>query len=281
MFGLDLRRSPYTNVTGDIRDFGLVDQLVSRVDAVVHCAAQTSVVKSIEDPLLDAQNNVIGTLNLLEAARRSKSLERFIYVSSAAVYGFPKYVPIDEDHPCKPVSPYGVSKLGGEFYARVFHELYGVPTVCIRPFNVYGDGCSNPEYSGVVQKFLDRISKGLPPVIYGDGKQTRDFVHVRDVADIIVLAIECGEAVGKTFNCGTGGVVSINELARMMISLSGRDLKPEYSEGGSGDIKHSCANITKAEKMLGFKPKISLEEGLIELFQNPKIGRREDSRSTF
>ena len=156
VFGLDLKRSPCTNVVGDILDYDLVKRLVGKVDIVVHCAAQTSVDKSIRDPLFDAQNNIIGTLNLLEAARRSKQLKLFIYLSSAAVYGYPKYVPIDEDHPCKPVSPYGVSKLVGEFYARVFNELYGVPTVCVRPFNVYGKNQDpNSPYSGVISKFLD------------------------------------------------------------------------------------------------------------------------------
>lgn len=267
LFGLDLRQGPYTNVVGDVQDFGLVEGLVSRVDIVIHCAAQTSVVKSVEDALFDAKNNVIGTLNLLEAARRSRGLRRFIYFSSAAVYGFPEYVPIDECHPCRPVSPYGVSKLAGEFYAKVFHELYGVPTVCVRPFNVYGgrQGLNSP-YSGVISKFLYRIDRGLPPVIYGDGSQSRDFVHVQDVADMIVLALGCDEAVGAAFNCGTGKEVSIEELARLMISLSGKGLKPKYSEGKRGDINRSCADIKKAEKMLGFKPKISVEQWLMELF---------------
>jgi len=273
VFGLDLRHSPYTNVIGDILDFGLVERLVSRVDVVVHCAAQTSVARSIEDPLFDAQNNVVGTLNLLEATRRSKGLRRFIHVSSAAIYGFPNCVPIDEDHPKKPMSPYGVSKLAGEFYARVFHELYGAPTVCIRPFNVYG--CEslllrnpNSEYSCVISKFLGRIKKGLPPIIYGDGEQTRDFIHVQDVVDMVVLAMERDESVGETFNCGTGREISINELVRLMISISGVNLNPQYSDGRPGDIRRSCADMRRGEKVLGFKPKVSIEEGLMELFNH-------------
>jgi len=269
VLGLDLKPSPYTTIAGDIRDYGFVEKIMSSVDVVIHCAAQTSVDKSIEDPLFDAENNVIGTLNLLEAARRSKRLKRFIYVSSAAVYGFPEYVPIDEDHPCRPVSPYGVSKLAGELYARVFHELYMIPTVCIRPFNVYGRNQDpNSSHSGVISRFLDRISRGLPLVIYGDGWQTRDFIHVSDVADMIIIAIECEEAVGEVLNCGTGREISINELARIMLSISGRNIEIEHSDSRPGDVRRSCADTRRAERVLGFKPKISLEEGLKELLNS-------------
>jgi UDP-glucose 4-epimerase len=269
VFGLDLRRSPHTTITGDIRDYGLVEKVMGGVDAVIHCAAQVSVVKSIEDPLFDAENNVIGTLNLLEAARKSRRLKRFIYVSSAGVYGIPVYVPMDEDHPCRPISPYGVSKLAGELYAGVYHRLYGVPTVCIRPFNVYGEN-QDPDspYSGVISKFLDRMRRGLPLMIYGDGEQTRDFIHVHDVAEMISLAMECEEAIGETFNCGTGREVSINELAKVMLSLFGGDLEVKHFDERPGDIRRSCADIRKSEKVLGFKPKISLEEGLKELLNN-------------
>jgi UDP-glucose 4-epimerase len=274
VFGLDLKPSPYATIVGDIRDYCLVEKVVGSVDVVVHCAAQTSVARSVEDPLFDAENNIIGTLNLLEAVRKSKRLKRFVYVSSAAVYGFPEYVPIDEDHPCRPVSPYGVSKLAGELYTRVFHELYRVPTVCIRPFNVYGRNQDpNSSYSGVISKFLERISKGLPLVIYGDGEQTRDFIHVSDVADMIIMAMECEEALGEVFNCGTGREVSINELAKMMLAISGNNFEVEYSDGRPGDIRRSCADIRKVEKILGFKPKKSLKEGLEELLNSRTFGK--------
>jgi UDP-glucose 4-epimerase len=280
VLGLDLKPSPYTTIVGDIRDYCLVEKVVGSVDVIVHCAAQTSVARSVEDPLFDAENNIIGTLNLLEAARKSKRLKRFVYISSAAVYGFPEYVPIDEDHPCRPVSPYGVSKLAGELYARVFHEIYRVPTVCIRPFNVYGRNQDpNSPYSGVISKFLDRISKGLPLVIYGDGEQTRDFIHVSDVADMIVMAMEREEALGEVFNCGTGREVSINELAKIMLSISSNDFEVEHSDGRPGDIRRSCADIRRAEKVLGFKPKISLEEGLKELLRKGQVEGMENPSS--
>jgi UDP-glucose 4-epimerase len=143
-----------------------------------------------------------------------------------------------------------------------------VPTVCIRPFNVYGRNQDpNSSYSGVISKFLERISKGLPLVIYGDGEQTRDFIHVSDVADMIVMAVECEEVVGEVFNCGTGREVSINELAKMMLSISGNNLEVKHSDGRPGDVRRSCADIRRAEKVLGFRPKISLEEGLKELLR--------------
>lgn len=268
VFGLDLKKSPYTSVVGDIRDFDLVKKVMKSVDAIIHCAAQTSVIRSVEDPLFDAQNNLIGTLNLLEAARGLKKLKRFIYFSSAAVYGIPKYLPIDEDHPTKPISPYGISKLAGEFYARLFHELYRVPTTCIRPFNVYGKLNSSSEYSGVISKFLERLKGKLPPVICDDGEQTRDFIHVRDVVDMIVLILERDEAVGETFNCGTGREISINKLADLAISISAMKLKPKYSDSRLGDIGRSYADIGKAERILGFRPKISIEQGLTELFNS-------------
>jgi len=266
VFGLDLKPSPYTTIVGDIRDYGFVGKIVSNVDVVVHCAAQTSEARSVEDPVFDAENNVIGTLNLFEAARSLKRLKRFIYMSSASVYGVPEYVPIDEDHPCRPISPYGVSKLAGELYARIFHELYRVPTVCIRPFNVYGKGQDpNSPYSSVISKFLDSISRGLPLVIYGDGKQTRDFINVRDLVELVALALEDEEAVGGIFNCGTGRETSIGKLADLIVRLAGLNLKPIHAEVRTGDIRRSCADIGRAGKVLGFKPKISLMEGLREL----------------
>jgi len=265
VMGVDVKPGAFTDAVSDIRDYSLVKGLVRGADAIVHCAAQTSVPRSVEDPVYDAENNVAGTLNLLEAAKRAEGLRRFIYLSSAAVYGRPSYIPLDEEHPCRPISPYGVSKLAGELYARVYFEVYGVPTVCIRPFNVYGRNASGSEGSGVIAAFAERIAKGLPPIIYGSGMQTRDFVHVDDVAEMVALALRLEGAVGEVFNCGTGRETRIRDLAEKMIALSGLDLKPEYAGARAGDIERSCADVRKAEKILGFKPKISLEEGLKEL----------------
>jgi UDP-glucose 4-epimerase len=249
-------------VKGDIRDTGLVSILAKSVDAVIHCAAQIFVERSMEDPVFDAENNVMGTLSLLNASRKA-GVKRFVYFSSAATYGNPVRLPIDESHPQEPLSPYGASKLSGEKYALMFYRAYGLPVASIRPFNIYSprQDPSNP-YSGVISRFIDRVSMGKPPIIYGNGSATRDFVSVHDVVDMAMLMLEKDEAVGKAFNCGTGKATRIDELARMVISLYGKDMEPEYQPERPGDIKDSYADVSLAKKELGYVPKVSLEEGL-------------------
>ncbi len=252
-------------VKGDIRDSGLVNMLAHQADVVIHCAAQISISRSMEDPLFDAENNVVGTLNLLNAARKA-DIKRFVYFSSAAVYGDPVHLPVDEVHPQNPMSPYGVSKLSGEKYALMFSKAYGLRTTAIRPFNIYSprQDPSNP-YSGVISKFIDNVSKGMPPVIFGDGTATRDFVSVHDVVDLVMLMLEKDQSVGKVFNCGTGNVTTVNELARTIIDLYGEDLEPKYEPERPGDIKYSYADISLAKNILGYTPKIDLHAGLQEL----------------
>jgi len=252
-------------VKGDIRDAGLVNILMAQADIVIHCAAQISISRSMEDPLFDEENNVTGTLNLLNAARKA-DVKRFVYFSSAAVYGNPVHLPVDEAHPQNPMSPYGASKLSGEKYALMFHKAYGLPTTAIRPFNIYSprQDPSN-SYSGVISKFIDNVKKGKPPVIFGDGNATRDFVSVHDVVDLVMLMIEKDAAVGEVFNCGTGQVTSITELAQIVLGLYDSDLKPVYEPERPGDIKYSYADISRAKKLLGYLPKVSLQDGLEEL----------------
>ncbi len=252
-------------VKGDIRDAGLVNILMAQADIVIHCAAQISIGRSMEDPLFDEDNNVTGTLNLLNAARKA-DVKRFVYFSSAAVYGNPVHLPVDEAHPQNPMSPYGASKLSGEKYALMFHKAYGLPTTAIRPFNIYSprQDPSN-SYSGVISKFIDNVKKGKSPVIFGDGNATRDFVSVHDVVDLVMLMIEKDAAVGEVFNCGTGQVTSITELAQIVLGLYGSDLKPVYEPERPGDIKYSYADISHAKKLLGYLPKVSLQDGLEEL----------------
>jgi UDP-glucose 4-epimerase len=252
-------------VKGDVRDSGLVNILVGQADIVIHCAAQISVGRSMEDPIFDANNNVMGTLNLLNAARNA-NIKRFVYFSSAAVYGDPLHLPVDELHPQNPMSPYGASKLSGEKYALMFNKAYGLPTTAIRPFNIYSprQDPSNP-YSGVISKFIDNVSHDKPPVIFGDGSATRDFVSVHDVVDMVMLMLEHEEAVGKVFNCGTGKCTTIKELAGMVIDLYGKDMKPVCEPERKGDIKDSYADISKATDLLGYQPKIDLRNGLTEM----------------
>jgi len=249
-------------VKGDVRNRVDVKKAVEDVDYIFHLAAIVSVELSIKNPVLVEEVNVGGTLNLLEESL-SLDLKKFVYVSSCAVYGNPKYLPIDEEHPTKPLSPYGVSKLTAEHYCKVFYRIYGLKTVCLRLFNVYGPRQAVGPYSGVIAKFVDRLKNGKPPIIYGDGKQTRDFIFVEDVVDACLRAMDSKKCVGEVVNIGSGIETSINELAQVISRLFGiEEVKPVYAESRVGEIRRSCADISKAKKLLEFKSKISLEEGL-------------------
>ncbi|HUL62230.1 MAG TPA: NAD-dependent epimerase/dehydratase family protein [Methanocella sp.] len=256
-------------VNGDIRDREVVGRLVRESDYIIHCAAQIYVSRSVSDPGFDADNNIMGTLNLLETARAA-SVKRFVYFSSAAVYGDPTRLPIEEPHAQNPLSPYGVSKLAGEKYALAFHKVYGLPTTVIRPFNIYSprQDPSNP-YSGVISRFIDRVEAGQPPVIFGDGSATRDFVSVHDVVNMVLLMLDDPACIGRAFNCGTGKWTRIDALARLIASLCGReDLGPELQPERPGDIRHSYASIAQAGMLLGYRPTVSLEEGLREIVEH-------------
>jgi UDP-glucose 4-epimerase len=256
-----LNRGKVHFVKGDIRDAELVEKLVGEVDYIVHSAALISVPFSIEKPVVTTEVNFNGTLNLLKASVNS-GVERFVFVSSCAVYGEARYLPIDEGHPLSPLSPYAASKLATEYYCRAFHNAYGLKTVILRLFNVYGPRQAFNQYSGVITQFRQRIRKKLPPIIFGDGTQTRDFIHVSDVTEAISKALEAPRAEGEIFNIGSGTATEIVELAKLMLSLAGLDLSIEYDAPRPGDIKNSYADITKAEKLLNFKPKVSLSTGL-------------------
>jgi len=260
-----LGKANFHLIDGDIRSERDVKKALEDIDFVFHLAAIVSVELSIKNPILVNEVNVCGTLNLLEESLNS-GVKRFVYISSCAVYGNPTRLPIDEEHPTKPTSPYGASKLASENYCRIFHEIYGLQTVSLRLFNVYGSRQAMGPYSGVITKFIDRLKHGKPPIIYGDGEQTRDFIFVDDVVDACLHAINCKNCVGESINVGSGVETSINELARTISSLFGmQKIKPIYTKPRIGEVRHSCADISKAEKLLGLKPKISLEEGLRKL----------------
>ncbi len=261
--GLDLRASKFTEIVGDIR--GNLDIFLKNyeIDAIIHAAAQVSVVKSVKDPKNDADNNIMGTINLLEYARKY-DVEQFIYISSAAVYGEPKYLPIDEKHPTEPKSPYGLSKLTGERYSLLYSELYGLKVASIRPFNIFSPRQDpNSPYSGVISIFVSRAKKGLPLIIYGDGEQTRDFVNVQDVVHLVKLALT--KKADGVYNCGTGKETSINELAKIIAELSGKDIKIVHDKPREGDIRKSYADISKARD-IGYEPKTNLKEDLKNYF---------------
>jgi UDP-glucose 4-epimerase len=246
-------------------------RLAADHDVVIHTAAQISVVRSMEEPVFDAQNNIFGTLNLLEGARMG-NVRKFICISSAAVYGNPQYLPIDEEHPQNPLSPYGASKLCAEKYCTMYQRAYGLPTVCIRPFNIYSprQDPSNP-YSGVISKFISRVSQGLPPIIFGDGSQTRDFVSSYDVVDMISLLMENNGNDGEVFNVGTGRKTRIDELASIVLDAFGSEADIEYRDPLPGDIRDSYSDISKAKKA-GYVPKVDLKEGLLEVIHAHRLG---------
>ncbi len=252
-------------VQGDIRNVNLVKNLVKDADYVVHLAALVSVPESIRDPALTHDINVNGTLNLLEASAAYK-VKKFVYASSCAVYGNAEKLPIKEVYQTKPESPYGVSKLTAENYVQKYHEDFGLKTVCLRYFNVYGPRQAYNDYSGVITQFLNRIKNGLPLVIFGDGKQTRDFVYVGDVVEANLLALKSEKAVGEILNIGSGLATSISQLACKLLEITNKkDLKIVHSQAREGDIRHSVADITKAKEKLGYIPKTSLDDGLKKL----------------
>lgn len=271
VLGLDIRDQPYADirpisVKGDICEPAHVSAVLRNVDAVVHCAAQVSVEKSRLDPLSDARTNVLGTVNLLHESLQA-GVTKFVYVSSAAIFGPPKYIPLDENHPTEPMSNYGASKLAGEKYALAHSKFSNMETVSVRPFNFYSARAApDSPYSGVITKFILRVKQGQPPVIEGDGRQTRDFIHARDVARMIELILARRGLTGEVFNCGSGSSTSVLQLANTIVALSGKTgLKPSVVPPRVGDIRDSLASTTKSVGVLGFKPRIQLQEGLREL----------------
>ena len=249
-------------VKGDVRSSYDVKEAMRNVDAVFHLAAIVSVPLSIDKPLFVNDVNLIGTLNLLEASSKA-DVKRFIYTSSSAVYGEVNRLPIDERCPTNPISPYAVSKLAAESYCKVFCENYGLDTLCLRHFNVYGPRQTGDSYSGVITQFIDRLKQKKPPIIYGDGEQTRDFVYINDVVEANMLALKRRQCSGEAINVGTGKPTTINELAKLLIEIFGKArIKPAYKAAREGDIRNSYADISKAERMLGYKPKITLKEGI-------------------
>ena len=249
-------------IRGDIRDIETVKLALEGVDALVHEAALISVPFSFENPNLVDDVNVRGTFALLKACS-SMGVKRFVQASSCAVYGKQTKLPIGEGAEPKPLSPYARSKLEAERRCLAFHEREGLETVCLRYFNVYGPRQVGGEYGGVMVKFAERLRSNLPPIIYGDGKQTRDFIHVDDVVSATLLALERGGVAGEVINVGSGEAVSINELCEIFLKLSGKThLTPTYEPPRVGEIGHSQADLWKAKKLLGFEPRVPLEEGV-------------------
>ena len=252
-------------IKADIRDSERINTIVKDADAILHQAAVVSVTRSLEDPAYTNDVNVTGTLNLLKASTNS-NVKKFIYASSCAVYGDAKAPRQSEETPTSPKSPYAATKVAAENYCKTFNRLYGLEAIPLRYFNVYGARQSYGPYSGVITNFIDRLIREEPPVIHGDGEQARDFVDVSDIVEANILALERAGVSSDPINIGTGTATSIKDLANLLIDITGRrNLKPAFDQPRTGDIRHSCADITKARRALGYEPKVPLREGLVKL----------------
>ncbi|MEM0449585.1 MAG: NAD-dependent epimerase/dehydratase family protein [Methanomassiliicoccales archaeon] len=272
VLGIDLRPSSFRNHVskinvGDIRDRNLIENSLRNCDVVIHCAAQVSVVNSIRDPWYDLDVNVGGTITLLNASVNAR-VKKFIYISSAAVYGDPISIPIKESHPLNPKSPYGASKMSAEQYCKVMSAISDLPFVIIRPFNFYSPRADpKSPYSGVITRFVEWAKKGQPLKIEGDGEQTRDFIHAKDVARMIMM-IALSSVRGIAFNCGSGRGTSINALAEAVVEACGKKIDVIHVSPRPGDIRNSISDMSLARNCLQFKSEIDLHQGLLEFFKD-------------
>lgn len=258
---LDAFRNDIEIIEGDIRDYATVEKAAAGMDYVLHQAALPSVPRSVADPLESNQVNIDGTLNVLEASRQAK-VKKLVMASSSSVYGESEELPKHEGLTPSPLSPYAVCKITGEYYARVYYQLYGLKTVCLRYFNVFGPRQDpTSEYSAVIPKFITALSSGQKPTVYGDGEQSRDFTYIDNTVDGNILAAENPDIAGVALNCACGGQFTLNELLDRLRKIIGVDTEAIYAEARAGDIKHSFASIDEIIKY-GFKPTIGFDEGL-------------------
>lgn len=246
----------------DIRNRPALDAAVENREVIFHLAAVVSVPQTIKDPVDSAAVNDMGTLQVLDAARQ-KRVKRVVFSSSCAVYGDDSRLPNREDMHPKPLSPYAAQKMAAEYYAGVFHDLYGIQTPVLRYFNVYGprQDPSSP-YSGVISIFMTKALQNDPAVIYGDGNQSRDFIYVQDVVRANLLAASAKNAGGQVINIGSGSAVTINQLWQAICALCGRSLEPQYAGKRAGDIIKSLAGVDKAKTLLGFECEVPFKKGL-------------------
>ncbi len=262
-----LDNTNYRFVEGSITDLNLLKQVFDGVDYVFHQAAIPSVPRSIKDPAKTNEVNISGTLNVLIAAEQ-EGVKKVVYASSSSVYGETPALPKEEGMMPDPLSPYAVSKLAGEYYCKVFTEIYGLKTASLRYFNVYGPKQDpTSEYAAVVPKFITRVLSGKPPVICGDGEQTRDFIFVKDVVSANILA--AGSSKTGVFNIGSGTWVCVNELAATIIEAFATGIDPGivHAEPREGDVRYSLADISRA-RSIGYKPSYALEDGLKETIRS-------------
>jgi len=249
-------------VQGDLADMAVATAAVKGIDYVLHQAAIPSVPRSVQDPITSNRANIDASLNVLVAARDAR-VKRLVYAGSSSAYGNTPTLPKVETMPTAPLSPYALQKLVAEQYGQMFTQLYGLETVTTRYFNVFGprQDPSSP-YSGVISLFISALCDGQQPKIYGDGEHTRDFTYVANVVDGVLRACHAPAASGEVINVATGGRVSLNQLFRAVRDLVGANFEPLYEAPRAGDVKDSQADISKAERLLGYRPMVSFEEGL-------------------
>ncbi|MGH9936690.1 MAG: SDR family oxidoreductase, partial [Blastocatellia bacterium] len=249
-------------IEGDIRDYATTLRAVQGARVIFHQAAVPSVPRSVAEPALNHDINVNGTFNVLMAAREAGA-RRVVYAASSSAYGETETLPKQEDMPPSPLSPYAAAKLFGEYYCQVFTRVYGLETVSLRYFNVFGprQDPSSP-YSGVISKFITALLNGAPPVIYGDGEQSRDFTYIANVVDANLRAAESNEAIGQVMNLGIGERITLNRLLAELQKVIGANLPARYEETRAGDVRHSLADISRAQELIGYRPLVGLAEGL-------------------
>jgi len=260
-------------ITGDVRDFDFLEKNGRDVNAIIHLAAQIHVDRSIVEPTLTYEINVLGTLNVLELARRC-DIDKIIHASTSEVYGSAQYTPMNEEHPLNAPHPYGASKIAADRMCFAYNKTYGLDVRIVRCFNVYGPKQKDTGYGGVVSIFTKRVLSDFPPVIYGSGKQTRDYMYVNDAIVAFDSVLNANKNIsGEAINFGTGKEIAILDLAKLIIELCGKKgkLTPVHVAERPGEINRLCADIAKARKLLGFTPKYTLQDGLrefIEWFKN-------------
>lgn len=261
-----LQNSNSELIEGDLTNLETAKNVVRGMDFVLHQAAVPSVPRSIEDPITSNRANIDATLNLLVAARDEK-VKKVVYASSSSVYGDNPDLPKREDFPVRPISPYALTKYAGERYCQIFWNIYGLPTTCLRYFNVFGPK-QNPfsQYSAVIPKFIDCFLEDKSPVIFGNGEQSRDFTFVDNVVSANLLAAKSEKGNGEVFNVACNERTSLNELVGFLAKISGEDISPEYKDARVGDVLHSQADISKIGEALGYNPIIKFEEGLRKTF---------------
>lgn len=259
--------SNFELLEGDLSDLEFCREAIKGIDFVLHQAAIPSVPRSISNPLATNNSNVSATLNLLIVAR-DKPIKKFIYASSSSVYGDNPVLPKREDSPINPISPYGLTKYTGEKYVQLFYQIFGLQTICLRYFNVFGPKQDpESEYAAVIPKFIIALLNKESPVVFGDGEQTRDFTFVDNIVDANLLAVKAKTGFGEVFNIACGKQISVNQLLELLQEIIDTDIKPKYAEPQQGDIPHSRADISKAQEVFGYEPNIEFKDGLIKTVQ--------------